>query len=303
MAELEFVEKAFDHDELLAGLEEAADNFGTALSALEDGALQRPTGLSDDERTVMSELNPDVFIPNALLLTESVQEITSTEGYKETEPEYIEAQYAMDAFVGGAVAQNLFAVLNSADARAILPDRTVAVVEVNANRGFPRGAEDNKGCYGLPTNWLGHIVIDLNYEGVNMVEGRDDRRRIDFLGEPGSWTTFGIGLDRNAARIRIRPAYPAHPGRGSDTYYGAPRDVFEKRLDPGLDDRTHANREHSVLRGEYRICRAVALLHDLTDWTPEDFVTRDMLIEEMVQREMDAIRQRPSTQSTPTLEP
>lgn len=244
--------------------------------------------MSPEERRAMAELNPDVFILGALKLTEDVRAITATQGFRETASEYIEPQYAMDSFVGDAVAQNLFAVANSVDARAVLPDRTVAILEVNANRGFPVGREDSAGCYGLPIDWLGHVVIDLDYDGADQIVGATDDRRIDYLGEPGSWTTFSDqALERNATRVRIRPAYPEHPKNTFHLSGGlGPQDIFKKRAGMATDEKGFIYPEYATLRGEYRICRAVALLHDLTDWETDEFVTALTIVEEEVRRDM-----------------
>jgi hypothetical protein len=289
MSEILF-EDAFDYEELLDGISEAVTNYQAAVEEAGVDFHNLPEeGITVEQRNIMSGFNSDVFVPDALKLTEDVFELTLADGFKELESDYIDRQYAMDDFVGNEVGKRLFEIMNTVELREVLPDKTVAIVEVNANRGFDRGSEDNKGCYGLPINWLGHVVVDTEYEGPSEITNSYatptgvDKRRIDYLGEPGSWTTFTQrGLERNEARIRIRPSYPVDPRRSMFDFTGS-REVFEKRL--GLIDTEEplVFHEHAVLRGEYRICRAVVLLHDLSDWRAEDFVSG----EELLQRSLD----------------
>lgn len=275
MSDLMFVEDGFSHEQLLEGLTDAAANYQALVDELGKGAVTRREGLTNEERVLAEQLNPDIFIADALRVPEDMKAIVETEGFKRVESKHIEVQYALDDFVGRAVAQNLFAVVNSAEARAILPHRTVALFEVNANRGFPRGREDSMGCHGLPVDWLGYVAVDLDYEGANKLKANElDSITIDYLGETGAWTTSGRGIDRNAARIRIRPARPIE-NRHPYSMFPMPRDVFEKRAGLSVGEVNYLFPEWAVLSGEYRICRAVCILHDLTDWKPRDFMNKD----------------------------
>ena len=270
-------------DLLREGLEVAARQYDAALTMVGSDFFTREEGPTSEEKALFREFNPDIIIPNVLELTEDADEIASTEAFRRTaEDGYIERQYIFDVAVGRAVAENLFAVVNTDVNREVLPNQTVALFEINANRYFRRGGEDNAGCHGLPQSWLGHVVVDTYYMGQPaLTSGKAQSMPIDYKGEPGSWTTFDEGLERNAARIRIRPAYPLqaasyHPG---DT---AARDIYLRRM--GLKEPQNAwernHKEYSVLRGEYRICRAVALLHDLTDWKEDDFQSSEELWEQ-----------------------
>jgi hypothetical protein len=213
-------------------------------------------------------------VPDALTLTEDAALIRTSPIFKKTNADgYLEEQYVFDVSVGKAVARNLFAVTNSAEMRELLPDHAVALFEVNANRGFPRGREDRAGCYGIRQGFLDHVVIDTYYLGSRALASyKEQDRRIDYLGEPGSWTTFGKGLERNAARIRIRSSYPLV----QDSYSPpSPRNAFlvHSNREPDRGSPYTPREPWAVLRGEYRICRAVAVLHDLTDWQDTDFQT------------------------------
>lgn len=288
MGDLDFIEDGFRHDQMLEGLREAAYNYGVLVEEVGEDAMARREGLTDNEIKVARRYNQDVFVPDALRIPEDTQVIMATEGFNELRPQCAEDQYAIDHFVGEAVARNLFAVVNSAEAREVLPDRTVALFEVNANRGFPRGEEDDLGCYGLPSDWLGYIAVDLNYLGSDELAKRNlEKMRIDYLGEPGAWTTLRLdpSIERNAARIRIRPARPIE-NRRAYSIYPMPRDVFEKRAGLSEEEVDSVYPEWSVLSGQFRICRAVCLLHDLTDWSPDDFIGKVQDIEAEMKAEL-----------------
>jgi hypothetical protein len=51
--------------------------------------------------------------------------------------------------------------------------------------------------------------------------------------------------------------------------------IFEARLNADSDSEGGARSEAIVLRSEYRICRAVSLGHDLSDWDVSDFESLD----------------------------
>lgn len=273
---------------LLDGVRDATRNFASAITELDPDVLTRREGPTQEETKFLRAENPDIIIADALDLVEDLDEIFSSEAYKKASAKgFVERQYAVDVAVGDAVAQNLWAVTNSAEMRALLPFRTAALFEVNANRGFDRGWEDSAGCYGPPLSWLGHVVIDSLFVG----EATSNTRRmqeasLDYSGEPGSWTTDGSGLERNAARIRIRPTYPLleHSRMGGP----GPRETYEARVagKSKIGEHGYVPREWMTLRGEYRICRAVSVLHNLTDWQPSDFESsRDIIARQMdVQR-------------------
>lgn len=270
---------------LLDGVRDASRNYASAMAEIDPSALTRLGGPTDEETRFLGAENPDIIIPDALDLIEDTDEIFSSEAYKEAAAQgFVERQYAIDVAVGDAVAQNLWAVTNSAEMRELLPGRAAALFEVNANRGFERGWEDDAGCYGIPQHWLGHVVIDNAFLGEPVANTRKMQdAHMDYLGEPGSWTTDGAGLNRNAARIRIRPTYPlivrsmmGGPG---------PREIYEARLagETKIGNHGYVPREWYTLRGEYRICRAVSVLHDLGDWAPTDFETS----KDIIRRQMD----------------
>lgn len=276
-------------DKLLEGLEEAAQHYRDAVAehGIDEAASPNP---DPDWRRSFSEANGDVFVPDALTLTEDEVVIMGTDLWKKTQKiGYVERQYVFDNAVGQGVAQSLWYAVNSERARRILPDHTVALFEVNANRGFTRGHEDNAGCHGLPQNWLGYIGVDTYYRGpadLNTRQGGETP--IDYLGEPGGWTTsrLGASLERNAARIRIRPAHPIITTEAMPLMWrdgDGPRGelVARQRLVAGEelgDDEQPTFRNYAWLSGEYRIIRAVAILDDPDQWEPNDFLDKEALV-------------------------
>lgn len=264
-----------NQDLLIRGIAEASRNYEAALEEIRPDILTLPGGPSDDERRIIREINPDIYVPDVLDLTEVDEELFATQEVRqELERGYTEPRYAIDVAVGEAVAYELSRASRKA-ARDTLPQKAVAVVELNANRGFPRGYEDSLGCYGIRQNHLGHIVIDAYYHGSDEVSSseKEQKDRIDFMPEPGPG--HSLGLDRNAARILVRPAYPLlHDPTAHDIGQLVAREVYEARLRGQIDDK-NVHPPYSVLRGEYRICRAVAIVHELHDWHVEDFESRE----------------------------
>jgi hypothetical protein len=242
--------------------------------SIDQDLLMQGLAETSEHYQVEQAAHPDVVIHDVLGLTEDVSIITaSAEFATERKKGYVETQYALDATVGTVVAQELSSVINTPGARKLLPDKAVAIIEVNANRGFMPQYEDRAGCYGLQQGHLGHVVIDAYFAGpgaVNYSRNTQDVR-IDPMSELGSFPNPLEGLPRNAARILVRPSYPLLAeisGRAS------PREIFLARLNPNqASDRVKSEMrdENIVIRGEYRFCRVVSLLHDLTDWQPQDF--------------------------------
>lgn len=261
-----------DRNALMLGLAEASSNYEATLSD-DRCLLDVSMGPYDEERETWQAANPDIIIPNVLGLTEDEAVIAASSEFKaEQKKGYTEAQYIFNVAVGEAVARELSLVTSSPEAIALLPHRAVAVVEVNANRLFRRGQEDPLGCYGLRQGHLGHVVIDAYYAGSEALTASEEERiHIDYMSELGSFPNPGEELPRNAARVLIRPAYPLVPERIDRM---SPRDIFLARLDPSKAserDMREVGSDYAVLRGEYRICRAVSIGHDLSDWQPEDF--------------------------------
>lgn len=273
---------------LMEGFAQASAGYDDAMLVAAEAFMEGDP--SEDVRRAITQLNPDVIVPDVLGLTDDSDVIAATKAFQETAPNYVEGQYAFDVLVGTAVAHEVAAIVNSPDATKILPYKAVAVVEVNANRGFPAGREDAYGAYGIKQGHLGHVVIDAYHHTETAIGSSREEHELpmDYMTETGSFPNPASGLARNAARIRVRSAYPLVP---TSIDRLAAREIFAAReahrrgegeLPSGVLP------EYGVVRGEYRICRAVALAHDLSDWRPDDFEDRDSAIERMFAHEQPA---------------
>jgi len=268
---------------LIEGFRIAVQGYNAAFATIDPEALTRETGPNDGERQALHELNPDVIVPDALTLTEDMTLIRATPEYGSfSEWGDHEEQRVVNLAVGRAVAQNLFVVTHAVEMMAALPEHAVAIFEVNANRGFERGGENSEGCDGMPRNWLGHVAIDDAYLGaVALEELGAQRKPIDYMGETDAPTTYGAGLDRNAARIRICPSFPVVKSSHS---LPTPLDIFLVRTDQKIGEyrKDKVKDRWVVLGGGGRLCRPVAVLHDLTDWRTSDFKSSRSLLRRIV---------------------
>lgn len=212
MSERVQADNAINSGLLRLGFNIAACNFIQAGREVDMGKLYDGSTLSAEERQRIDELNPDVVISDVLDLSEDVGRIQIPAEFKTMHYDREgTVPLSLGAAVGRAVAHTLHEVIQTSPGmRSLLPPRTVAIFEVNANRGFRVGFEEKSGCPGLPANWLGRVVVDTEYKGAAaLADPAEQVRPIDYKGEPVSWATYDAGLTRNALRVRVRPVYPA----------------------------------------------------------------------------------------------
>ena len=268
MGEVVHIEDGIDYGLLMGGLAVAVDAYRTSVADDELEELMSEGGPSRDCMARLLGANPHVIVPDALLLTEDVGLIAQTESFRKEAAKWNHSDdmgYALSDAVGRAVAKNLHAVINSVEARDMLPDKTVAMIEVNVNRGFAVGREDAAGCYGIPQNFLGHVGIDAYFMGERSLRTRKEQKRvIDHQLEMSRWEPNG--LPRDAARIRVRPSYPLVKASLVGPYPEESFAYWSGNSSNGL-----VLRPYYAFRGEYNISRAVAVLHDPRDWVMEDF--------------------------------
>jgi len=302
MAGIEVVHDGLDYEALFTGYEQAVDKYNSLTESgpiaigsghdepVREGDVQTTTQLVEGR----SVKDLDVFVPNVLYLTEDTDLIKSTKTWSSV-MEFGGFDYDQDATnmaVATVVARAMWHALNTDRARSILPDRTVALFEVNTNRGFPVGRENRDHAYGFRRNWLGHVTADMDFKGQDFcmsTDGNSGRNEyVDFLYEvkPGTSPSLSYGILRNAARIRIRPAHPITSYWAANPYLhdNTPQQEHAARLalahGEELPEGVAGPRfdNHHIIRSEYNISRALVILDDPRHWSNDEFANRRDLV-------------------------